>query len=129
MVKESLVEKYIPAGNSLINELKRVKIDVRTAFWYYSDSQNVWILVIGSPNYDREGPLKTYAKIQGVLYSDPELHNIINLARIRIESAQNHVIRNLKEKLKGLSFPLEATISIPGFSDELIQDVYVYKLQ
>ena len=129
MVKESLVEKYIPAGNSLINELKRVKIDVRTAFWYYSDSQNVWILVIGSPNYDREGPLKTYAKIQGVLYADPELHNIINLARIRIESAQNHVIRNLKEKLKGLSFPLEATISIPGFSDELIQDVYVYKLQ
>ena len=127
MVEEILVEQR-EAGLRLVKSLREAGIKIKAAFWSFSTEDQGWKLVIATPSYDEFGPLITYDRIQKVLEKNPEIENLIRLHDIRATSNKNRVIKELHHKLGSLKSPLEASVSLTGFSGDLIEDVYVYQL-
>lgn len=67
MVKYSLTEEMVSAGESVILCLDRYKLIITSALWFYIPDANQWRLVLATPEFRLEGPRRIYKKIQTAL--------------------------------------------------------------
>lgn len=66
MGKTIMVDTDFRAGERLIRALDEHNFEVRAAFWVYSESSRVWILMIASPEYGRLGNLNSYRRFHDI---------------------------------------------------------------
>lgn len=126
MLKRVLVNDLLVEGQRLLEALARNRFPVVAALWNYFPESMEWRLVIASPVVDRDGPLRTYTRIQRVLATTNPSHlTLSDIAAIGPASQDYQTMR--------------ATISNPGRfiagpevnriqSNVVFEDAYVYQL-
>ncbi len=95
MVKRTLVDEDIKAGNKLIEALDSAEFAVDAAMWYYFDESELWRLVIATPLKNEKGPKAAYREIQRIL-DESGLSSQISLIDITLFSPNDEIIRDIR---------------------------------
>jgi hypothetical protein len=116
--KAALVEAKIAAGRTLIEALDRRRFGVTSAFWYYDQDADDWILMISSPEIGRRGPIWAYSEIRSVLEVEG-LRSELDLGEIKAVRDDDPIVGLLRSALR-----------VPGighlrFTRNVINGVYV----
>jgi hypothetical protein len=123
----ALVEKGIPEGKRLIEALDKADFQVQAAIWFYFTDSGEWRLLIASPFVEKNGPMKAYNSVQGVLekLSPPPG---ISLKDISVVSPKHHLITLLRRAIgtgPGIS-GIRFTRNV--INNTLIEDAYIYRI-
>jgi hypothetical protein len=73
MYKTILVNSDIEDGRRVVRSVEQL-MRVAAAFWFHSEEEGRWKLVVVSPDVDEQGPIRLYTMIQTMLSdlaSDP----------------------------------------------------------
>jgi hypothetical protein len=73
MDQDTVVMGQIDGGKSLIESLRDVGFDVRTAFWARPTDDEKWFLYLASPVVDAKGLQAAYGVVHRVIRQKPEL--------------------------------------------------------
>ncbi len=131
MVKPTLVDADMKAGEALLSKLDEIKFDVRAAFWFYMPDSEEWRLIFASPAVDKKGPKEAYEKVQSQL---PELKEELeqdyelSLQNISVVSPNDDLVKLLKAAIKtgpGVS-PIRFTGNV--INNVFIEDAYIYRV-
>jgi hypothetical protein len=127
MDKKTLVNEDVPNGAKLVEALDQAGIPIPAAFWYYSTDRGEWRLVLGTPLFDRKGPIAAYTAVQAVLLQMPEIASF-ELDNISIVSARDQIVRVLASAwatgpgIHNLRYTQRALQNV------VIEDVLIYRL-
>jgi len=126
MVKASLVEEDIRAGESLIKALDEAHFRATAALWLYSSERGQWRLVVASPEVYEHGPRQAYTRVQSILARSSLA---ISLRDVSLVSPQHDLIRLLSRAIRtgpgisGIRFTANTIDNV------FIEDAYIYRLQ
>lgn len=67
MATEALVDEEVRLGREVVEALEGASLPFRAAMWYFAPEFEDWRLLIATPLVRKEGPLKSYDKLQKVL--------------------------------------------------------------
>lgn len=130
MVKTSLVEEDIKAGESLIEALDEADFRATAALWLYSSERGQWRLVVASPEVHERGPRRAYTRVQSILArSSLAISRRISLRDVSLVSPQHGLIRLLSSAIStgpgisGIRFTANTIDNV------FIEDAYIYRLQ
>jgi hypothetical protein len=129
VVKDNITDRMIEAGKALINVLDaEEQIVVTAAFWIYFLENQLWQLVLASPQVTTLGPHMTYTLILNALSSLPIEDSILTLSDIRAVPSNDPLVRRLGMALGKLdqSHPLHFANNAVG--GQYIEDAYIYRL-
>jgi hypothetical protein len=94
MVKTTLVNIDIAAGERVLEILDQAGFRVNVAMWLYSSEFEAWRLYIASPLADTEGPKQAYVRLlSAIRSSDPDLATAVTITLV---SPKEPLIRGLK---------------------------------
>ena len=129
MVKENLDEHMIKAGEELIRKLDELHWPAEAALWFYFTEKNQWRLILGFRSVRREGPKKTYRKIQKALNElSEEYRSRIGLEDIFAVDSSYPVLKLLRMAISTGKDIVGIRFSRNVINGHLIEDAYIYRL-
>jgi hypothetical protein len=128
MVKEALVREVIEATEKLLKELDERQFDVKVAVWLYYPEENQWNLLLAIPLYDRLGPKKTYAEIQSVLNSSPDIQKQIRLTDISVTSPGDSFVELLRAGTRKVKEPHMWSLSGTAREASMAEGIFVHRI-
>ena len=94
MAKKILVDADLKLGEQILARLDSEKFPVSVAIWILTEQDGEWKLVIGTPLYEKAGPLEAYGKLIAALRkNDPESRDFDD---VRLMSNREPFIRELR---------------------------------
>lgn len=94
MAKKILVDADLKLGEKILDLLDAAKFTISVAIWILTEQDGEWKLVIGTPLYDKIGPLEAYGKLISALRRDnPESRDFDD---VRLMSNREPFIRELR---------------------------------
>ena len=131
MVKPTLVDADMKAGEALLSKLDEIKFDVRAAFWFYMPDSEEWRLIFASPAVDKKGPKEAYEKVQSQLpklKEEFEQDYELSLQNISLVSPNDDLVKLLKAAIK--TGPEVSNIRFTGnvINNVFIEDAYIYRV-
>jgi len=131
MVKPTLVDADMKAGEALLKKLDKIKFDVKAAFWFYMPDSEEWRLIFASPAVDKKGPKEAYEKVQSQL---PELKEELeqdyelSLQNISVVSPNDDLIKLLKTAVKTGPGVSHIRFARNVIDNVFIEDAYIYRV-
>jgi hypothetical protein len=93
MAKKALLDADVKLGEKILESLDAAKFPISVAVWILTD-ENGWQLVIGTPLYEKSGPLEAYGRlITALRKDDPESRDFDD---VRLMSNREPFIRELR---------------------------------
>jgi hypothetical protein len=128
IAKEPLTKEMIDAGANVLRHLNKANVDVQAALWIYRLESNSWRLVLAFPDVEKEGPLKSYTKIQRILSQIPDNQPRLNLSDIKVSETNHGLITALRNgnSLANKEFPQH--VYHVGGNDHHVDEGYIYQL-
>lgn len=128
VVKESLSNEMISAGEELTRRLDQARLVVDASLWLYNAETNTWRFVISSPEVRVHGPKWVYKKIQSVVSQIQWEKSKIPLKDITVVDSQDPLISVLR-----LTVKTGDTVSGIRFTQNVIdgvfiEDAYIYRM-
>lgn len=129
MATATLVGQEIQEGQRLIDALNLANFLVDSALWIYSSERETWRLMLASPFYDRQGPLKTYHEIISVFRNlKPELG--INWMDLVAVSPKHELIKGLSQLQQDSQFNLSGKrLRNNTINHIYVDDAYIYPIK
>lgn len=127
MVADRLNKEAIDAGAKLIRKLDGTDLEISAAFWYLVPEQDVWRLMLASPEVDTEGPRFVYAKVQQVIRR-LDSQSPISLSDVSVIDSKDPLVRLLRTaihtgpQVSGIRFTRNTV------NGHFIEDAYIYRL-
>lgn len=131
MVKPTLVDADMKAGEALLSKLDEIKFDVRAAFWFYIPDSEEWRLIFASPAVDKKGPKEAYEKVQSQL---PELREELeqdyelSLQNISVVGPNDDLVKLLKTAVKTGPGVSHIRFARNVINNVFIEDAYIYRV-
>lgn len=125
MYKTILVNQAIEDGKKLLRKLEQQRFPFEAAFWHYDPESMRWRLYIASRFVEKEGPTKTYTRIQKALVSlrTSDLF-LSDISVVSPDSAEFRVLRNDIVHMGSHA----AGKTKAAIKDLVFEDAYVYTL-
>jgi hypothetical protein len=128
MDQAPLVDKKIDDGRRLIDALRESGLDLRLAFWLYTEDFADWRLLIGTPQAADQGPISVYKKIQPILKNlNPAA--AIRLDEITVVGPSDPIYREFDAFLSRYPTRLSTRIRRTPLGDVYVDEAYVYPTQ
>ena len=122
MYKTILVNSDVENGRRIVKKLEEKGWPITAAFWFHSDEQDRWELVVVSPDVPDKGPRQLYTTLWRLLddlANDPKNPLRFPLDDIKVVGPYSLLYKMVKER-SGLSFgPVPEGYSL---------DTYLYKM-
>lgn len=125
MYKTVLVAKDVENGRRILDRLNREGWNVTAAFWFHSEEEGRWKLVIVSPDVSDKGPRLLYTMIQTMLSElakDPKDPVEFALDQIMLVSPFSLLYKRVKQ-----GAGLRVVVGGP-LREGLNEDAYVYQM-
>jgi hypothetical protein len=125
MYKTILVAKDIENGRRIVDRLEKDGWRMDAVFWFHSEENDRWKLVIVSPDVAAQGPLKLYSRIQTMLSemaNDPKDPLDFPLNQIMLVTSHSLLYQTVK---RGVGLRI---VTGGPLRDGVAEDVYVYKM-
>lgn len=128
VVSNTLSQEMIKAGESLVTKLDKLRFIVDAALWLYLPEEQVWRLVIASPEVGVIGPQKSYKQVQSALGKLDEEQVKIPLKDITVVDTKDTLINLFGRAMKtgkgisGIRFSRSSINGVP------IEDAYIYRM-
>ena len=129
MVKLTLSDNMIKAGEKLIQKLDEGGILPDAAFWLYFPDIQKWKLVLAEVKLGTLGPKEIYKKIQGMMSSLAEEIGNISLDDVALAKPQAPIVALLRMAIR--TGPGISGIRFTGnvINGTLVEDAYIYRLK
>lgn len=126
MYTETLVDREIDDGRSLIEAMGTAGLQPKAALWYFATETNEWRLMIQLPLSNEFGHREAYERIEGIRRSIGADFRL-PLRKIMVHGQSSPLVKTVRSKLSKRSGPKEGFHYI-GERDgvDFIEDVYVY---
>ena len=98
LVGNQLTEDMITAGEHVVGALDQLNVLVKGAFWLLLPDQQVWRLVIASPEVRTLGPKAVYRKVAAALKRLPPNVPPISTRDITVLEDNNQLVQLMKER-------------------------------
>jgi len=124
MAKKALLDADVKLGDKILESLDAAKFPISVAIWTLTEDTGGWQFVIGTPLYEKAGPLEAYGKlITALRRNDPEYSD---LEDVRLMSNREPFIRELRR-----SYPkAKPGKRISGhFGNLWLDDAVVYRIK
>lgn len=128
LVGEQLTPEMIRSGEVLVAELDKRDLSVRGAFWLLLADQDVWRLVIASPEVRHSGPKAVYRKIRAALGKLPSGVTRVETKDVSVVDERSPLYLQLRSAIStgpGLSGIRFSRNVING---QMIEDAYLYRI-
>ncbi len=128
MVEAILTPEIISAGKELVEQLDKSTEPVKSALWFYFGETDAYRLVLELPGMEKEGPKKSYRRIQTALKKTSSARDVLSLDEIAVAKPGNPIIELMKVVIRtgpGISGIRLTNTTING---QLIEDAFVYRL-
>ena len=128
VVSNTLSQEMIKAGESLVAKLDKLRFIIDAALWFYLPEEQVWRLVIASPEVGVLGPQKAYKQVQNALGKLDEDQVKIPLKDITVVDTKDTLINLFGRAMKtgrgisGIRFSRSSINGVP------IEDAYIYRM-
>ncbi len=129
VVKDSLTDAMIKAGEDLTRKLDEHEWPVVAAFWLYAPEQNTWKLLLASPVVALQGPRRAYQDIQAALAALPNRQVVpLTLREIEVIEPRHHLVSLLRTAIN--TGPTINGIRFTGnvVNGQFINDAYIYRM-
>jgi hypothetical protein len=94
MAKKILVDADLRLGDKILELLDAAKFPISVAVWILTEQEGEWKLVIGTPLYEKAGPLEAYGQvIKAIRRDNPESRDFDD---VRLMSNREPFIRELR---------------------------------
>jgi hypothetical protein len=129
MATATLLSHEIAEGQRLIDALNAAHLSVDSALWNYAPEPETWRLMLTSPLYDSEGPLKTYGEILSVFREvKPELK--IDWTALVAVSPKHDLIEGLRQEQQKWNLDLSGRrLTNNRVNQTWIEDAYIYQIK
>lgn len=127
LVTERLTDSMMKAGAELVDRLDKNSADVKSAFWLFLSEEQVWKLIVASPQVDSLGPREYYKKINEANQLARGSETVISLNDIGVSNTNHQIVQMLKIGIAtggGISGIRFSRNTINGV---FIEDTYVYR--
>ena len=131
MVKTTLVDADMKAGEALLSKLDEIEFDVRAALWFYMPDSEEWRLNFASPAVDEKGPKDAYETVQSQL---PELKEELeqdyelSLQNISVVSPNDDLVKLLRTAVKTGPGVSHIRFARNVINNMFIEDAYIYRV-
>ena len=122
MYKTILVSNDLESGRKIVERLEQEGWQVRAAFWYHSEDDDRWELVIVSPDVADKGPLKLYTtlwKFLDDLAHDPQIPFEFPREDLKIVSPDSLLYKMVKQR---------SALRLGPVPEGPVLDAYIYKM-
>ncbi len=129
MATATLLSHEIAEGQRLIDALNAANLSVDSALWTYAPEPETWRLMLTSPLYDSEGPLKTYGEILSVFREvKPELK--IDWTALVAVSPKHDLIEGLRQIQQDWNLDFSGRrLTNDRINQTWIEDAYIYQIK
>jgi hypothetical protein len=120
MYKTILVDSDIEDGRRVVRSVEQL-MRVAAAFWFHSEEEDRWKLVVVSPDVDVQGPIRLYTMIQTMLRdlaSDPAGVKF-PFSQIMVVSPKTLLYKGVKQRSGPVGGPVREGPAL---------DAYIYKM-
>lgn len=129
LVKESLTESMIKAGEELTRILDQMNWPVTASLWFYFIEENQWKLLFASPLVEKEGPKLAYQRIQEALRNFQQGTPKIGLQDVAVTGEAHPLISLMKIAIRTDGGISGIRFSKNVINGQVIEDAYIYRLQ
>lgn len=129
LVKESLTESMIKAGEELTRILDQMNWPVTASLWFYFVEENQWKLLLTSPLVTKEGPKRAYQRVQEALENFQKGIPKIGLQDVAVIDESNPLISLMKPAIRTGGGISGIRFSKNVINGQVIEDAYIYRLQ
>lgn len=127
MVKATLVDADMEAGEKLLRTLDEAGLEVTAAFWFYSSETGEWKLIIACQEVTTDGPKQAYEKVQEHLGKLREQYNI-SLQNVSLVSPTNDIVKLLGTAIKTGPTVKHIRFTRNVINNVFVEDAYIYRL-
>jgi hypothetical protein len=120
MYKTILVNSDIDDGRRVVRSVEQL-MRIAAAFWFHSEEEGRWKLVVVSPDVDVQGPIRLYTMIQAMLSdsaSDPAGVKF-PFGQIMVVSPNSMLYKAVKQRTGPVGGPIREGPAL---------DSYIYKM-
>jgi hypothetical protein len=142
LVKETLTDRMIQAGEWLTNLLDKSGWPVVASFWSFDPEINRWRLLLASPEVDAKGPLDSYGRVNAALRtaatpkldSDPDGEGLLApLRHLTLDSVSVISPGDRRVQILASAFPPPKNLAAgrvyrTAIGGHYFDDVYFYRL-
>lgn len=129
VVKESLSNDMISAGENLIRRLDRARLSIDAALWLYDIETNTWRFMLASPAVRVHGPKWVYKKVQLVMSQIQGEKSKIPLKDITVVDTQDSLISLFRSGIKTVDSLSGIRFMRGVISGVFIEDAYIYRIK
>jgi len=128
MYKTLLVEELVKEGEALIKEIEKRRLQIAAAFWSYFEDVDRWrLILVFSSLVDREGPLRTYMRIQEALAEVKPRE--LSLSDISVMRLNGYEFRGFRSRMEGM-VPVSDRVRSPWRRNQKLSrqaDAFIYR--
>jgi hypothetical protein len=126
MAKKALLDADAKLGDRILESLDVAKFPISVAIWILTE-ENGWQLVIGTPLYDKIGPLEAYGQlITALRKDDPESRDFDD---VRLMSNREPFIRELRRLFGKTASVRGMRLGGHHIGDVWLDDAVVYRIK
>jgi hypothetical protein len=122
MAEAALVTGEIEGGRRAVDVLERAGMEITSALWLLDETLDTWLLVLGTPDVDRDGRRATYER---VLKELAKQRVDVPVTRIQVKGSTDEFWRSLRKAIRGRDLSVRFTNNVIG--DRLIPDAFIYR--
>jgi hypothetical protein len=132
VVRDTLTDDMIQAGHNLTECLDKSDLVVRSSLWLFMPESKIWRFVIASPEVEKDGPKKVYARVQKVLAKmskDQPMMPTIPLKHISVVAPKDRTISSLRRLVKTGEKSTISGVSVTASAVDghFIEDAFLYR--
>ncbi|MDQ3754075.1 MAG: hypothetical protein M3371_05015 [Acidobacteriota bacterium] len=127
VVKESLSNEMISAGEDLIRRLDQARLSIDVALWFYDVETNTWRFMLASPEVRVHGPKWVYKKVQLVVSRIQGEKSKIPLKDITVVDTQDSLISLFRSAIKTVDSISGIRFMRGVINGVFIEDAYIYR--
>jgi hypothetical protein len=124
MYQTILVNSDVEVGQRILNKLEQEgRIQITAAFWFHLEDEDLWKLVIVSPDVADQGPRALYTMLSRILHdlpNDPQMPFELPLDRIMLVSPYSLLYKMVKQR---------TGLRVGPTREGLALDAYIYKME
>jgi hypothetical protein len=126
MAKKALLDADVKLGDRILESLDVAKFPISVAIWILTE-ENGWQLVIGTPLYDKIGPLEASGQlITALRKDDPESRDFDD---VRLMSNREPFIRELRRLFGKTASVRGMRLGGHHIGDVWLDDAVVYRIK
>ena len=122
-----LLPGVIDEGRRLIQALQASQFEFDAAFWLFGEESERWKMIIATPLYDREGPIKAYSRFTPICdVMDPPLR--IDTTDVALEGRGDRLVKALRKRFDFKHAKDDKALERDVVDREHIEAAYLYQL-